>query len=160
MADDDDLDAWGSELDGKATPQVGMTRDVMHQARMLNPNLASQGSTTELLNKVKGAQPAPVAAQAPKVGLSQQPDLAGGLLQVQARYKESKARLQQEIAALQAQLKDVPSKALEQVVNLVIDIDPNMVSPQTHELFKSETAFLNEIGFTVRKVIDKKTKKR
>lgn len=161
MTDDDD-DAWGAQIEDKAAPSSGVSKDVLRKARQLNPQLAAQGSTTELFSKMKGAQPGAPADSAARVqgGVIAKTDFAGAFYLAQTKYKEDRKRVQDEIAKLQKQLAETAPKTLERIVDLVIEVDPNMTSPQTQEILKTETPFLNEIGFTVRKVIDKKMKRR
>ncbi len=162
-ADDDD---WGAELDGKAAPSVGASKDVLRKARALNPALAAQGSTTELFNKVKQASAsAPGTGAATKGGgeggsLLRSTDFATAFYEGQAKFRDEKKAVQQEIAELQKRLGDLAPKALDRLLDLIIQIDPNMMSPQTQEILKTETVYLNEIGFSVRRVIDRKMKKK
>ena len=158
MADDEE-DAWGDAIDDASAPS-NVTKDVMRKARQLNPALAAQGSTTELFSKIKGGSPASAPAGGPTGGMLGKQDFAAGFYAMQERYKEDRKRIQAEIAKLQKALADTAPKTLEKLIELVIDVDPNMTSPQTQEIFKSEIAFLNEVGFSVRKVIDRKMKKK
>ncbi len=165
MADDDDEDAWASELDGKQQPSVGVSKDVLRKARALNPSLAAQGSTTEIFQQMKSAKgsAAPSASQVKTTigsGVIQRVDFAAAFYQLQQKYKEDRKKVQEEISKLQKQLAEFGPKTLEKLVDLVIEVDPNLTSPQTHEILKSEAPFLNEVGFAVRKVIDKKMKKK
>ena len=168
MADDEE-DAWGSELDGKAQPNVGASKDVLRKARQLNPALAAQGSTTELFSKIKGTEQAASASANPSAGaasagggslLRGSQDFATAFYDGQKKFKDEKKRIQDEIVKLQKQLQELGPRALDKLIDLIIDIDPNMMSPQTQEILKTETAHLNEIGFSVRRVIDRKMKKK
>jgi hypothetical protein len=158
MADDED--AWGSELE-EDTGAGGVNKDILRKARALNPALAQQGSTTELFSKIKGGAGTPASAPAAGGGiLKGNVDFATAFYETQGKCKEERKKLQDEITKLQKQLAEINPRTLDRVVDLIISIDANMVSPQTQEILKTETQFLNEIGFTVRKVIDKKMKKK
>ena len=159
MADDED--AWGAELEEDAGAAAGVNKDILRKARALNPALAQQGSTTELFAKIKGGQSGAAAGAKPAGGiLKGNVDFATAFYETQTKTKEEKKKIQEEIAKLQKQLAEINPRTLDRIVDLVISIDANMVSPQTQEILKTEAQFLNEIGFTVRKVIDKKMKKK
>src|SRR5688572_22980310 len=102
MAGDDDMDAWGSELDEGKSESAGVSKDVLRKARALNPALAAQGSTTELFSKVKGAENkgTPAAGGKPSSGASTGGSLIGGqdfataFYDGQQRYAAEKKRIQ------------------------------------------------------------------
>src|SRR4029079_15725638 len=98
MSDDDNEEAWGNR-DENADATVGPSKSLLRKARALNPQLAAQGSTTELLTKMKGAQSAAQqgAAAVPAAGRPGTVDLVGSFLQLQQKYKDDKRKLQDEI---------------------------------------------------------------
>lgn len=161
MADDEE-DAWGAELEGKAQPNVGASKDVLRKARQLNPALAAQGSTTELFSKIKEGQATSAAPATGATGgvLRATQDFATAFFEGKQKFQDDKKRIQAEIVKLQKQQQELAPRALDRLIDIIISIDPNMMSPQTQEILKTETTHLNEIGFSIRRVIDRKMKKK
>jgi hypothetical protein len=156
MADDEDDDeVWGAEISGGAAPKAGVTKDTMRKARRLNPELAKQGSTTELLNMVKGGQSASSQSGAAKASGNLGGELGSALNKIEEQHKDERKRAQEEIAKLQKLVAELGPKSLERVLELIMRLDPNLTSPLTQELLKSKATFLNDIGFSVRKVLDR-----
>lgn len=155
-----DADAWGAELDGKDAPSVGVNREMLRKALALNPSLKKHATTNDIMNQLDAAQSQRTVAQPDEPRSTAPTDLVEGLTTIRARTQEDRKRLKEEIAKLQAQEKTLLPRALDRVIDMIIAIDPNMVSVQTTELLKMEAVFLNEIGFTPRKVIDKKMQKK
>lgn len=157
----DAADEWGAQLDGKDAPAVGLNREMLRKALSLNPALKKHNTTTDIMEQLEKA------SSERKVVQSEEPserrvvtDLVEGMVQVRDRYLDDKKRLRAEIAKLQAQEKELAPKALDRVLDMILQIDPNMTSVQTTTMLDMEKTFLNEVGFTPRKVIEKKLKKR
>jgi hypothetical protein len=157
MSTDDD--EWGDSLSDKATPGLGLTKDLMSRARSLNPDLAKQGSTTELFDRVKSGQEIASSGKGPAVSAKGR-DLTSAILQQRQSYVEEKKRIETEIKNLQKALAEVAPKTLDRVLDIIVDLDPNMTALPTQEIVKSEASFFSEIGFSARRLIEKKAKRR
>ncbi|MCC6806642.1 MAG: hypothetical protein IT381_04405 [Deltaproteobacteria bacterium] len=157
----DDEEAWGGQIEDNDAPAAGVSKEILRKARQVNPQLASQGSTTELFTKMKDAQAqGPVDKKAAAAGPAPTADFDAIFEGAKTSYKENRQRIEGEIARLQKEHAQVPQVTLETIMDALIAIDPNMTSPQTQEILKSEAAFLTLIGFSVRKVMDRKKAKR
>ncbi|MCC6809572.1 MAG: hypothetical protein IT381_19235 [Deltaproteobacteria bacterium] len=159
MANDgeDESIRWATKLKGGQSAPSGATKDLMRRARQINPALAAKGSTTELFNEMKSAESAPSPAKAKGAPTA---DLVTELDALQRWHRDEKNRIGHEIEALQRQAQQVTPAALEKLMDLILAIDPNMTSPQTQEMLRAQAPFLAEIGFSVRKLIDRKLKKK
>lgn len=159
MSDDED---WGDSMPDAKKSGAGMTKSVIQRARALNPQLAAQGSTTELFNKMTDKEPPakPAAAQAqaqrPAAAVNEGPDILGGFTQLQKEHDKQRQKLDEAIAKLQAERNALPNKTFDSLVKLIEAADPNMTSPQTKELLRTEAKFLESIGFSIRKVIERR----
>ena len=156
----DDADAWGAELDGKDAPAVGVNREMLRKALSLNPALKKHATTNDIMNQLDAAQAQRTVATPDEPRSTAPTDLVEGLTTIRQRTQEDRKRLKEDIAKLQAQEKSLLPRALDRVIDMIIALDPNMTSVQTTELLKMEAVFLNEIGFSPRKVIDKKMQKK
>jgi hypothetical protein len=154
----DDEEAWGDQIDDADAPSAGTSKEIFRKARSLNPQLAAQGSTTELFNKMKQGAAQKASAAANPAG--PQVDLDELFERTKAGFVEARKKIEAEIARLQKEHAQIPISTLDTIMDALIEIDPNMTSPQTQEILKSEAQFLNQIGFTVRKVMDRKKVKR
>jgi hypothetical protein len=168
MADDKndkDADGWGDQFDAKdAAPTAGVSKEMLRKAMSLNPKLREQTSTNELMSVLGGGQVQRPSAPAEQ---SKGVDLVTGLTQCRARLQDEKKRLQGEIVGMQKQLEEkkkqlgaLPASMLDPVLDLFIQIDPNLTSITTQEMLKQEAAFLSEIGFSAKKVVEKILKKK
>ena len=168
MADDKkkNLNAWVDQLDEadqgetKAETQ-GPAGELLRQAMAINPQLFKEKQESQLRKEIDAAK----REAEEKKPLQQQTGSSGGdlttaILEAEERYFTEKNRLRQEIARLQAEEREMPGKVLERIINAVLLLDPNMVSPKTLEILSMKKEFLSTIGFSPRKVIDKQIASR
>lgn len=157
----DEADEWGAQLDGKDAPAVGLNKEMLRKALSLNPALKKHSSTTDIMNQLEKASSERKVATVEAAPESRVvTDLVQGIAQVRDRYQDEKKRLKSEIAKLQAQEKELVPRALDRVIEMILQIDPNMTSVQTTAMLDMEKQFLTEVGFNPRKVIEKKLKKK
>lgn len=158
MSDDDKkkkLAAWGSAVIDSVVP--GASVEMVRKAIALNPRLKGNLKTSDLLAEVEkatGQRPLPGTA----INEDTKPftsDLLEAVTQTRERFKSEYDRLLKEEQRLQAERTGLVNRALERVIDVIIAIDPNMVSPRTLMVLEDEKQFLKEIGFDVRKIIER-----
>jgi hypothetical protein len=171
-----------------ASPQLpgGASEEYIRKLLQMNPALKGDGmSTNTAVAQLTGALSDAKDGKAPKAaavgGTSAAADKIGGQTLVQAmenvkRWMSTEqaaltgkeAELATQLKALQAEQKQIldakksiGERACSLFIERLLAIDPNMVSPKTQSLLDHERAFLTQIGFTPRKVIEveKKLKK-
>lgn len=161
--DDDAAAAWGAEFDGKEdAPAVGVNKEMLRKALKLNPAMRDNANTADVMKILEKASAQRTVAQPQAEQGAKAPprDLVSGLVQYKDRHVEEKKRLQAELAAIQKQIAELSPRTLDRVMELFLAIDPNMTSVTTQEMLKMEGQFLNEIGFSPKKLIERKLKKR
>lgn len=158
---DDEADEWGKALDGREAPAIGANEDMLRKALAVNPALKQGKKTTDILQDIKAAQSARTVA-APAAADAQKPkakDIVEFFLQAKERYEADKKRLIAERHKIEAEEKALAPKLVERMIEVMLELDPNMTSPQTQEMLKMEAQFLAMVGFSARKVIERKMKK-
>lgn len=158
---DDVADQWGAQFDGREdAPSVGVNKELLRKALKLNPSLRENTSTVDVMKQLEKASAQRTVAQEDEPKKRAPNDLVGGLTQYRERYQDEKKRIQGEIATLQKQMQQLAPTTLDRVVDLFLQVDPNLTSITTQEMLKVEGQFLNEIQFSAKKIIEKKLKKR
>ena len=149
--------------------KAGGSDDVFRKALALNPSLKGDKSTQQFLDEVgaakeKGkvqlkAEPKPAQGRPLVASSSQVPVVATSIAETIAVVK---AWLDSEAARVDAELSDSAAErqavskeqeaavkaARDQLVELVVRIDPNLLSPKTQALLETESKFLRQVGFT------------
>lgn len=164
MADekDDVADQWGAQFDGREdAPGVGVNKEMLRKALKLNPAMRGNNTTADVMKTLEKASAQRTVATSEEPGKKAAPrDLVSGLTHYRERFHEEKKRLQNEIAELQKQMQQLGPQTLDRVVDLFLQVDPNLTSITTQEMLKVEGQFLNEIQFSAKKIIEKKLKKK
>ncbi len=157
-----DLSGWAESLGNGDAPVEGLDKDTLRRAMQLNPQLKAQlGGTNKVVAQLEKAaqdRPAPGAEKVER--RPQAANLAEGVKQTRERYQAEIRRLQEQLAKTQRDIAALKPQTLEKIIDLVIDADPNMSAVYTQEILKMEQSFFTEVGFTVRKVIDRQLKVR
>jgi hypothetical protein len=159
---DDDLAGWGSELDGKKAATVGVNAELLRKAIKLNPNMKGGKNTEDIIQQLEDAAShksnAPVARPgASSVAMQDLPkDLVKAIVKLREDFTLKRKKLRDDILALQKEEKTLPNAVMNRVVDVILALDPNMTSVQTTEILRMEAAFLKEVQFEPRKVIERK----
>jgi hypothetical protein len=163
MANDKDTSAlWGAELDGKDAPVDGIDRAAVQRVLDLNPEMQKRlGSTSDIIKSLETASAArPVGGSTETEAPRQTMNLVEGMEHHKQRYQTESKRLAEELKRVQTQIQQLAPTTLERVIELFLQHDPNMNTAFTQEILKMEGQFLQSIGFSIRKVIEKQMKKR
>jgi hypothetical protein len=143
--------AWGDDLDDQAA--AGVNKEMIRRALSMNPNLRQMTNTTDAMTALqaqKGAKPAAMGGKAAAPAI----DLLAELATFEQAYRAE----QQEIAQQQEQLtrrkQELTANMLRHVMETILEVDPNMVSPKTVEVMGRYKAFVDEIGFSTKKLVD------
>jgi hypothetical protein len=153
---------WGEELEWSDAPIDGIDRETLRKAMALNPAMKKQeGSTQRVIEKLEKANQArPVNERADATAALATMNLVDGVDHLKKRFYEDQQRLKAELDRVQKAIRDLVPATQEKLVGLFVSHDPNMSNPMTNELLKVEGKFLNEVQFSVRKVIEAQQKKR
>jgi hypothetical protein len=153
---------WEQTLPQNAAAGPALNKDILRKVHALNPALASQGSTDELLSMLAGSAAPPQPAQQslrPAPPKEAPPDFLPAYQALRQQHAKELARLDAQIAALQAEKQALPAKTLDRLMPLLVAADPNLTSPQTKEILRSDARFLDGLGFSVRKMIEHRSRK-
>ncbi|MCC6811383.1 MAG: hypothetical protein IT381_28395 [Deltaproteobacteria bacterium] len=156
----DDEDGWAKAQPGAKGSGLGMSKDLLRKARAVNPDLAAQGSTTELFDKVQTAKSSPAAAKKPAAAARAPGDFFSTFYDQKERYETTRARLLEEKARVDRELAALAPDTCHAIVELVLASDPSIANPQTQEILQREQAFLAQVGFSHRKVVDRRLQKK
>lgn len=139
---------WDFGLDdGDVAP--GRSLEMIERAIAVNPALARLGSTEKLKTIVDGAPQKNV-----EDALPMERDILKAVEQERVRHIKDKAEIDQKIVQLQAERRAATASSLQRVFRHLLAIDPSLVSPKTALVLQKYKPFLDEIGFTVQKLIE------
>ena len=149
----------GGLLDDAAVP--GASSDVVNLSLQLNPKLLENRQASDVMKEVEQASNQrgsahPVAASALDGLIGKNDDLAKLVQGLHEKIKGERERIVREEKRLQEEKKTLNAKGLERVIEAVVTIDPNMVSPYTLMVLEDHKQFLRELGFDVRKVQERR----
>lgn len=160
-SDDDAADEWGAALDGREAPAIGVNEDMLRKAIALNPSIKGGKDTTDIVQQLTKAQAArTVAAPSAEPAKAKPRDIVEFFLQAKEKYDADKKRIVEEKKKLEAEERALAPKVVDRMVEVMLELDPNMTSPQTQEILKMQAPFLATIGFSARKVIERKMQKK
>ncbi|MCC6808180.1 MAG: hypothetical protein IT381_12215 [Deltaproteobacteria bacterium] len=176
MADDDWDDALGDRAQQTVSP------DVVRKLLEMNPALRERGMTTNVaLDQANQAQtqkaiaeaqakkPASVGVTKPaSVGATQKPaskgveassDVVSAFKELKTRLANGNKRIDEEMAKLKKAKDELSHQMRAQLVDWLMQNDPDMRSPVTQSVLDQEKAFLQQVGFTVKGYVEERTKK-
>ena len=165
MADDDDINAWDDTLEEKQAPQIGANKEMLRKAMALNPALRAEGiDSTMLLDRLQAAKsgkPLPTAAK-PAAGAPAAPGrtLTDVVRELKAELDAKSRAIAAERAALDQREKALRPELCTRFIDAVLAVDPNMTSPKTAYLVTHEKAFLDAVGFTPQKLVERESRKK
>ena len=153
-------EGWGEQLDGQEdAPSPGVDAETMRKAMSINPNLALQGGE-EMMKQMQQASAQRTSAAKTEPARAMPANLPAGVIEYRERFQAETARINREIALLQRQKAELAPKTLERVLELFVKYDANMTGGMTSEILKSEGQFLQQIGFSPKRVMDLLLKRR
>lgn len=165
-SEDDELAGWGELVEGKDAPVEGRDKETLRRAMRLNPALKAQlGTTSHVMNQLKkgappGSKPNPSDRTKEPARPVSQGNFAELVAQAKARYATDLKRLREQLAKAQADIAALKPQTLDSVISGLVSVDPNMVSPVTLAVVTREKAFLDDIGFSADKVVERHLRKR
>ena len=135
----------------------GSSPDLIAKAIQLNPKLLGRQDQAEIVAEVERATSnRDRESSLDDAKVSKNDDLAKIVGASRDRVRSETERLLREEKRLQEERKQLTLRALEKVVDAVVTIDPNMVSPYTLMVLEDQKAFLRELGFDARKVMERR----
>jgi hypothetical protein len=158
MANTKDLNDLLKGEPPQEAPKNDAARELARKAAALNPNLKAGESTAEFIENAQGVLagkpakgPPPTAA-----GALQKAQNADHLLELaQSAFAQEKREVEAEIAVLQARLSGLKGKYMNEVIDQLIRLDPGLGSPVTQEALKQKRTFLDAVGFTTAKFLER-----
>ena len=147
------------QKDGAANNGMA-TEDMVRTLMKMNPNLRGDGqSTKDVVAILHGQAPARPQVSQPAskpVGLNLNVELERvreELGRTLAALKERDTLLRAHTTALAAERKSQPLRACEQIIDIVLALDPNLTQRNHQVMLQKEKPFLDRIGFTHAKLI-------
>ena len=158
---EDSADEWGSTLDGREAPAIGVNEDMLRKAIALNPSIKQGKDTVDIMKELSAAQASRTVAQPQQEAPKAKPkDIVEFVLSAKEKYESERKRITAEKQKLDQEEKQLAPKLVERMIDVMLELDPNMTSPQTQEMLKMQAGFFNVIGFSARKVIERKMQKK
>lgn len=93
---------------------------------------------------------------AKKAHQKEQAELAEQAKELNAELQKVQARVQK----LNDERKAAAARRCDEVISRLLSIDPDMTSPKTKLVLESEKSFLNEVGFSPAKVLEREKQKK
>lgn len=155
-----------------AEPNQGPSGDMLRKMAAINPALKGGDTTGAFVQAAKETLrgEAPSATQkstSPKTSDDSAPGAfadardADHLMQLAfARYEGEKRALETELAMLQAKMSGLKDKHLQDVMEKLADIDPNLGSMVTQASLQQNKRFLDGLGFSPQRFIEHLRKRR
>lgn len=165
MADSKDLSNLLKGEPEAEAPKNDAARELARKAAQLNPKLKAGDSTEKFIQNAQGMLQgkAPASTPAPSSASQafQKAQNADHLLEIaQTQFQQEKRDLESQISILQAKLNGLKGKYLNDVADALGRLDPNLGSPVTHEALKQKKPFLDLIGFTTAKYLERQRQTR
>jgi hypothetical protein len=175
----DNKKSW-NELAEDDDKQLGVSKDVLRKLMQMNPTLRGGQSTEDLMKSVKSTlgqsgsagqtaaapkavAPAPKTVTAAPKTTASAPKAVADVLDVvtnaRAEFERETQRFEAELKKLKTERDALVSRLCLGVIDQCLAIDPNLLSPKTQLVLKDEKAFLDKIGFTVQKMIERQKTK-
>lgn len=170
---DDEAVSW-NELAAEDEQRLGVSKDVLRKLMQMNPNLRGGKTTEDLMRQVKSTmnetqKPAtlsPAQKQPPpKSAIAGNQQKAGGdildaVSHAKTDFDKEMKRFDAELKKLQEDRAAYQQKALLKLIDDCLAVDPGLTSPKSQYVLQQEKAFLDKIGFSMQKLVDRqKTKK-
>ncbi len=153
---------WSEGLDD--APAAGVNKEMIRRALSMNPNLRQMTNTNDAMRDLQAkAAPSKSAAaktsDAPKTTTAQKNappaiDLLSAIATAEQSFHDEQKTIADEQQKLKARAQLLGEQVLAHVFETVLATDPNMVSPKTAEVLSRHKAFLAEIGFSTKKLVD------
>lgn len=164
MGKDEDMNAWDDALDDSKAPQVGASKEMLRKALALNPAMRKLvPDSTVLLERIESAKrgkPMPTEAAAIVPSASAAPNnLTDVLRLLRSDLDEQKKAIAAERALLDQREKALLPALCDRMIDAVLAIDPNMTSPKTAFILKQEKPFLDAIGFSTQKLVERESRR-
>lgn len=144
-----DLDAWGMTLDGDDAPRIGASTEILQKALALNPALRGQlgedGTLVAPATTTKGA------------ALAHGRSLTDVVRDLKASLDEQRKAIATERAALDRKERELRPAICAKMIDALLAIDPNMTSPKTAYLLSQERAFLDAVGFSTQRLVERES---
>ncbi len=173
MADDkrDDQPVSWNDLAEGDEQRLGVSKDVLRKLMQMNPNLRGGKSTEDLMRQVKTTMkeapkeaPKPAAAPPPKSAVAPSGGDKGDMLEAVLKSKHDfdahNKRFEAELKRIQDERAAYHQKALNQLLDACLVIDPGLTSPKTQYVLQQEKAFLDKLGFSMQKLIERQKLRR
>lgn len=161
MSDKDKLKGWADSLDGEED-EGGVQADIARKILALNPKLRDAGlDTGGMVEKTKqrdaqpAATPRPAGASVPSGNR-----IIDAFSEVKKQLDSDERRADAEIARLQKERVGAKTQALDRVMRWLSANDPDLRSPVTQAMLADEKAFLERIGFSIKRYMDAQKKSR
>jgi hypothetical protein len=162
-----------NELASEDEERLGVSKDVLRKLMQMNPKLRGGASTEDLMRQVKttmkGAEPTPAqSAQKPapqKSPLSaqsggQKGDVLDAVLEARTDFDAQMKRFDAELKKLQDERVAYQQKLLLKLIDECLAIDPGLTSPKSQYVLQQEKAFLDKLGFSMARLIERQKQKK
>ena len=134
-----------------------MQQEIARKLVALNPSLKGDGNTEDFILSTKGQlEKKPVTKVAPSANPLTKASNVDHLLELaQNRYANEKRELESQLSLIQAKLNGLKKRHLNDTMDEMIRLDPNLSSIVTQEAMKRRRPFLDLLGFTTGLFVDR-----
>ncbi|MCC6808717.1 MAG: hypothetical protein IT381_14930 [Deltaproteobacteria bacterium] len=173
--DDDPVD-WNN-LAAEDEQRLGVSKDVLRKLMQMNPNLRGGRSTEDLMRQVKttmkdapSQKPASVGVASgkppPPKSAVQSPQQKGGgdildaVVAARADFEHQMKRFDAEQKRIQDERAAYQQKTLLKLIDECLAVDPGLTSPKSQYVLQQEKAFLDKLGFSMQKLVERQKQRR
>ncbi len=170
---DDEGISW-NDLAAEDEQRLGVSKDVLRKLMQMNPNLRGGKTTEDLMRQVKstmkdsGAKPATAAAnkpQAPSSAIGGKAaggggDILNAVTAARGDFDKETKRFDAELKRLQDERAAFQQKLLLRLIDECLAVDPGLTSPKSQYVLQQEKAFLDRLGFSMQKLVERQKSKR
>jgi len=167
MADKKDEPVSWNDLAEGDDQRLGVSKDVLRKLMQMNPNLRGGKSTEDLMRQVKSQindGPKSVDGTARPTGGSAvsapKGDVLDAVIATKADFDTQMKRFDAEQKRIQEERAAYQQKALLALIDNCLAVDPGLTSPKTQYVLQQEKPFLDKLGFSMQKLIERQQKKR
>jgi hypothetical protein len=160
--------SWNDLVEGDEQ-RLGVSKDVLRKLMQMNPNLRGGKSTEDLMRQVKsqmkeGPKAADARGESAKSAIttpsSDKGDVLDAVMRTKSEYDTQMKRFDAELKRIQDERTVFLQQALTKLIDQCLAVDPGLTSPKSQYVLQQEKPFLDKLGFSMQKLVERQKKTR
>ncbi len=165
---EDDASVDWNDLAAEDEQRLGVSKDVLRKLMQMNPNLRGGKTTEDLMRQVKSTintSPPPAKqgvspAAKSSVSAPAKGDVLDAVLAARADFEQHMKRFEAEQKRLLDERSAYQQKALLKLIDECLAVDPGLTSPKSQYVLQQEKAFLDKLGFSMQKLVERQKSRK